>query len=851
MPGKHEVQQLVDGMDSIPNLMRRLSVAPASPGRYQVAPPNHSYGMEATLQIGCDQSSSHASKNKDKSKYAQRKDKRMMEQAKKIVAHLSKIQPDGGHAQRPERTLHEVAAKAKESLLKHMKKVGVGSGNKGAAKLFWNYDPAKKGTVKYDDLGQVLIASGSAIDPNESYMLAHHLDQGKTGMLPYKDLLKNLEAAAKLKDGISMSQLLRETAATKKAAAAATKRAGVDDKATKKGKGAQKKKPHQDEKDPAHRSLQSHLLREVEEEAKPKKTQADIDADEEARRSSALAVKATKKKHQTRKQKMDDVSAKMLENSLVVQLQGQFAGLRNILRHMDKSGSGYVNKSEFNAALRHAGVICTKDELGDLFSRNSRSVAVDSAIGLNNGKAVNLEDFVMKLRTRANAPAFAHLSRLTRTDAAQRREEMRVMRKVLDATGMAESALGVFREMQEPFKDWVEPDALLKGLNKLGCNLDENEFATLVEKVDANNDGKIEVQEFDDYLHTAVHEHTETEQRLKHEALANHCRYSRSYASSDILYSHLQPTYEKMTDSKEFRKENLAWAKLKYGLQDKRVAVLRAFQQSGYGVTDLQSTQLAVAKPDDVTKQVDISELGERLTAAGAPLGQEDLDTLGRKMSFIEKDNKVAMSDFCEVVGIPLAVSNSKMLVAEHPCETTMDGGVFNSSMKSQVSHQTNATSMMLSSVDDTALVKGNRRRHIPQTVQVHNTPGGTSRFWEMTHGVDESKRVAHVPKGDIKWEKAAHMNKEKRGRTSLADAVGGSGRRSSSAPATSRGIGQVSSALRWVGNKSLAQFIAAKPDTASRLNFTAGGSDGPAPISGLKKRVPRHPRPPPYATHL
>jgi Ca2+-binding EF-hand superfamily protein len=821
--------------------------------------PNASYGMTAALQLG---GGPKVAKEKV-SVAGERKEGRMMEQAQKIVEHLRKIQPDNSFVSKPERTIHELADTAN----KFLKKKAGGKNGKSVEKLFWNYDPGKRGSVRYDDLGEILVHAGSAIDKDESYMLAHHLDVGKTGMLPYTNMVKRLDEAKDFKDGKSMAALLAEKTAREQDAALkkrATKERKIKPKATKNGGGSKTRKKT------SSNSLQSHLLKTQEKESQPVDVVSEATREQEA--SNEMAVAALKKKKKNLKEKKSTVSNKMLENSLVVQLQGKFSGLRFLLKKTDISKSGLVNRSEFNTALRHAGVNITKDELALIFERNANNVAVDSAIGLTHGKAVSIEDFVQKMRTRASAPAFAHLSGLTKQDAAQRREEMRVMRKVLDATGMAENALSVFREMQEPYKDWVEPDALREGLNKLGSNLDENEFATLVEKVDANGDGKIEMQEFDDYLHMAVSEHTDTELKMKRDHLANHGRYSQSFASNEILHTHLQPCYDKMSDSKVFRNENLKWSKLKYGLQDKRVAVLRAFQQSGYGVMDLQASQLAEASPEDAEKAVAIPELGERLMAAGAPLGDEDLDTLGRKMGFVEKDNHVTMQDFCEVVGIPLAVTkNSKGLVAGHPNAHNMDGGVFNSSSKSQVSHGTNATTMMLSSVDDTVLVKGNRKRLVPQTQFAHSRPGDSSRFWEMSHGVDETKRVVSMPRGGVHWDQglsgtALEYGSSRGRQQSLAEATGGHGRRSSSAPATSRraaGVGAgapnpVSSTLRWVGNNSLAQYMSKDEspatskyaNTASRLNFAPGHVDSTANIMSLKKRLPRHPRPPPYATH-
>ena len=117
-------------------------------------------------------------------------------------------------------------------------------------------------------------------------------------------------------------------------------------------------------------------------------------------------------------------------------------------------------------------------------------------------------------------------------------------------------------------------------LNKVGANLDDDEFNTLMDRVDANKDGKIELHEFDDYLADTVAEQAVLELNAKRTNLSTHSRFSKTFESNECLYGSLQPAYDRISITKEYREENMRWSKVKHGLQDKRVAVLRAFQES-------------------------------------------------------------------------------------------------------------------------------------------------------------------------------------------------------------------------------------------------------------------------------
>ena len=839
--------KVVEGMDDLPSLMRKLSKAPASPKRYSVCGPNTSFEMGKIME-----DPETRKKNGGSDKNIQR---RIREQAQKITEHLSRLDTNSRNntvGMKPERNTQELANKAIKSLTKSLK--GRNSSIKSVEELFWNYDQKKTGVVNYDDLGQILLSVGSTLDKNESYMLAHTLDAKKTGMLNYSDIISHLKKLeehdkttnpAPSSSSSSSSSSLEKLRDGKKSVKIVT-----TDKSVSSTKKKSKKK----------RSLRNHLERIASEEKENIGKQKKNVANDSIKKDAAKYMKTVKK----RKQSKDLIRSKMLENSVVVQLQGKFGGLRHALRCQDVSRSGVVNKAEFMQSLRSSGVILTDAQLNEMFAKHASTCGTEEAMGLTQGQGVNVEDFVHKMRQRASSSAFSHLSKLARVDQAKRREEMRVMKKVLDTLGSQERAATVFTDMMEENKDWVEPTALMDGLNRLGANVTEEEFTMLVEMVDENKDGKIELKEFDDYLTHAVSEATELETREKRDNLIAHGRYSRTFMSNEMLYSHLQPVYDRMIDQKDYRKDSMKWAKLKYNLQEKRVAVLQAFQ----GAFDTASTQSGLDRQarmgnKTLELQLPLTELSERLAVAGAPLGEEDMQCVGRKLSFVEEDNKVTLRDFCEVVGIPLVVNQFNNVSALHPHDINKDGGIFSGSNASQVSHATNATSMMISSLEDTNLVKGNRRMKVPQKQYAHtNEP---SRFWEMNHGIDETDKVVALPPSGFRGD-VGHSEENIRGREIARNLNAGSKRRSYSAPVTGRKAGtqSLASALRWVGDRSLANFISTRTTdsknsgpsfTASRLNLRGDvfpQKSGSAGVTTLKRRVrDSTPAPAPFATDI
>ena len=178
--------KVVDGMDDLPGLMRKLSKAPASPKRYSVCGPNTSFEMGKIME-----DPETRKKNGGSDKNIQR---RIREQAQKITEHLSRLDTNSRNntvGMKPERNTQELANKAIKSLTKSLK--GRNSSIKSVEELFWNYDQKKTGVVNYDDLGQILLSVGSTLDKNESYMLAHTLDAKKTGMLNYSDIISHLK----------------------------------------------------------------------------------------------------------------------------------------------------------------------------------------------------------------------------------------------------------------------------------------------------------------------------------------------------------------------------------------------------------------------------------------------------------------------------------------------------------------------------------------------------------------------------------------------------------------------------------------------------------------------------------
>jgi hypothetical protein len=146
-------------------------------------------------------------------------------------------------------------------------------------------------------------------------------------------------------------------------------------------------------------------------------------------------------------------------------------------------------------------------------------------------------------------------------------ELTRAMKKILQATTTVTSSLELFNKLDTKSKGYLEPNELLDGLNSLGSNLSKNEFNLLLRKIDANHDGKIDIKDFDSVLHNEVNNEEKRRIDEKSRFLSSHSRYSNTFKSNNVLKHHSQELFNKMTDTKEYRRDKLAWDKIKVTLK--------------------------------------------------------------------------------------------------------------------------------------------------------------------------------------------------------------------------------------------------------------------------------------------
>lgn len=103
----------------------------------------------------------------------------------------------------------------------------------------------------------------------------------------------------------------------------------------------------------------------------------------------------------------------------------------------------------------------------------------------------------------------------------------------------------------------------------IGAPLSDREFGILINKIDTNHDGKIDIKEFDAMLHCEVTSHDINSHESKVKAREEHSRYSNTFKSSMCLHHH-QLEYESlMKQSKLQRQNNLHFAKLQELLKNK------------------------------------------------------------------------------------------------------------------------------------------------------------------------------------------------------------------------------------------------------------------------------------------
>jgi Ca2+-binding EF-hand superfamily protein len=474
--------------------------------------------------------------------------------------------------------------------------------------------------------------------------------------------------------------------------------------------------------------------------------------------SKPLTIPKPKPKIEKRKKKNNlkirakDLENETIENSISSQMGGQMATLRLYLRQLDGSNSGHVNFEEFNTALIKAGINTPKSSLKDFFYKNAHLPKEINSLDLGiNRLEVNIEELVSRLQNRTSTPGFDYLA-TAESKQAKSAEERRIMKKILNVTCRnANVYSNIFDHLDnsQSHRGWVEPLQMKEGLQKLGVNLSNDEYNSLLNRVDLNHNGKISIKGFDGMLNEEINKSHYNSNQLKNDFLKNYSRYNQSFKSSDLIQQNSNPDcgeYENFGNSDVIKRNKLMWSKLKGCLQNQRDIVQKAFSKgcNTYLNNGSRDENILDLGKLDKEEELSISQLQSRFASLGLPLSNEDIDHLDYHIqekkfetsNFKDtKDTKVSLNSFCDVVGIPVTknVKNEKQL--DDPRLVYSDGGIYASSALSQHGNATYSSTIFKEGNEEKSIwIKGNTKRKVPLS-EFATEP---SKFWTLDRG-DES----------------------------------------------------------------------------------------------------------------
>lgn len=450
--------------------------------------------------------------------------------------------------------------------------------------------------------------------------------------------------------------------------------------------------------------------------------------------------------------------ADIAENAIVSQFVGSIGGLKHRLSKNDLSRSGKLNYEEFRLALKGAGLAIADGHVLPLFRRHAApTMHQHGHYGYTEGGSVDIDKFVSSLGSKASAPMFQHLSG-SKAQASKDIEERRIMKKVVHATNKLSDPMLVFQQLEPRQKSYISAEQLKKGLNSVGASLDDREFQVLMNKVDLNHDGRIDIQEFQTMLHSDLHQQDRSAIMSRQADLKAHSRYSDTFKSNELLHSHAQPEFAHIRDSKCVRDESYRWSKLKGYLQSKSDDLLAAFSVPG-----------STAEPGLLVESITTDQLKHRLSKRGVYLNPDDevrLEVQVRRATSCPDDTDaapdsqspatnrgskssttapvVSITTFCDLLGMPVKTTKDERIGKEShssqsitplytclvwfalslicvfilclleicdPRTVVEDGGTFAGSRNSLLSHPTFGTSYYISGEEMLPTAKGNTRR--------------------------------------------------------------------------------------------------------------------------------------------
>jgi Ca2+-binding EF-hand superfamily protein len=278
----------------------------------------------------------------------------------------------------------------------------------------------------------------------------------------------------------------------------------------------------------------------------------------------------------------DPAEAAHAETEVVAQLKGTAGGLRRMLQKADVSRSGKLNFDDFRMGLKKSGIHISDEHASALFFDRAEPVGDKHGYyGYTGGQALDIEKFVLGIANKSSAPLYSHVTAKegssNRAQAVREAEEMRVLRKVVHATNKQADPMLVFRTLEPRQKRYLTPGQFREGLMHIGAPLNDVEFELLMEKVDTNHAGRIDVGEFQTLLSKSVRQVDQAAINQRQQDLHSHGRYTPTYRSNVMDQCMTQSEFGHVRDSQVVRREDFRWSKLKAQLQKEKDAVLRAF----------------------------------------------------------------------------------------------------------------------------------------------------------------------------------------------------------------------------------------------------------------------------------
>jgi Ca2+-binding EF-hand superfamily protein len=374
--------------------------------------------------------------------------------------------------------------------------------------------------------------------------------------------------------------------------------------------------------------------------------------------------------------RVDPVAATGAETEIISQMKGTAGNLRKTLQRADMSRSGKLNFDDFRLGLKKGGIHLSDEKASALFFNHAESVGNKHGYyGYTGGKALDIENFVLRIANKSSAPLYSHVHNGNSGKSVKDAEEMRVLRKVVHATNKQADPMLVFRTLEPRQKRYLTPQQFREGLMHIGAPLNDGEFNVLMDRVDTNHDGRIDVGELQTLLNRSVKEvdHAALSQRQQH--LHAHDRYTPTYRSNVMNICNTTSEFGHVRDSAVVRREDYRWSKLKSQLQREKDSVLKAFCASyRHGDRGKRHSTVGYA-----VQPLTVPQLRSKLAQEGVHLCEDDAERLqvhveralgddrlalgqfgdGNPVYSTNEENKntISLDSFCAIVGIPRAVT--------------------------------------------------------------------------------------------------------------------------------------------------------------------------------------------------